>query len=46
MGWGRNSKLGPAEIASFYSWFFCKLVWPNPEVQGKYVTVQPSLASS
>ena len=31
VGWGRTSCLGSAEIASFRSWFFRKLVWLNPE---------------
>ena len=44
VGWGRNTDLGPAEIASFCSWFFYKLVWLDPEVRQKCLTIQLSLA--
>ena len=43
--WG-EFYMGPAENTSFCSWFFQKLVRLNPEMQGKYVTIKPSLATA
>ena len=47
-GWwgGRKYHFGPAEIASFCSRPFRKLFWWNLGAFGRYLAIQPSLATA
>ena len=45
-GVDKKCHLGPAEIASYCCWFLCKLVQQNLGARGRYLTIQPSLATA